>query len=310
LNERVFNRSNNGFFHELVSTGKNLLFHSRYKAYSHTKSDVRLKQFEHVNYQEKYNGYYQSDLLKLLADLNVSEHYRKSLTRDYYFPHIPIAIAKWNSPISIYREEMEQAFFVVNSDSMSPIKVRVDYEAVFENDSKLRTDEEILCFDFTNAEREPLLLLYSLICNAATDNRGLVHDDEVTVWLSKTENNQLRIANIVGENSEGSRPSVINKELKIPPIGDDNGISLWGMSRYIKKLISAIIENKIRQFAGIPESQRKGLSSELRSTICRLLSDEFEVSVKREAVGENEYFSVFVPILAEKYKEFLKENRR
>ncbi len=309
MNERVFNRSNNGFFHELVATGKKLLIHSRYKAHSHTKSDIRLKQFEHVNYMEKYSSYYQSDLLMLLADLNVSDHYRNSLTKDYYVGQIPVAAASWNSLISIYREKRK--FYVINSDGMNPVEVSLSYEVLFDSDTPLSKDEKILCFDYTNAEREPFLLLYSLIVNAATNNRGLVEDNNsVTVWLSKTSQNQLRIANVIGENMKDSDPESINARLKMPPVDERDGISLWSMSRYVKKIISSILENRIRQTERLIQTEKEKMVPELRSMLCLLLGEGFETRVERESVNGIEYFSVLVPILEEKYKDFFKEKRR
>lgn len=304
LNHRVFNRSNNGFFHELVATRKKLLIHSRYKAHSHTKNDIRLKQFNHVIDEEKYDQLYQSDLLRLLADLNVSAYYRNSLTIDYYMNSSNVYPSEWNSKLSIFKSV--QDFYVINSDGMKPAEVKISYDVIFEGDMTLEDGEEIIIFDHTNAEQDVFLLLYSLITNAATDNRGLVGDDgKVTVYLSRTAENQLRIANAVGENAGEKDDDQINAELATPPDGEKEGISLWSMSRYVKKIISCLIRVQLQEMEKKSENICEEQLIFLQKMINRLLSDEFATYVKKEDVCGKNFFSVIVPVLKEKYNEFL-----
>lgn len=303
LNKHVFNRSNNGFFHELVATRKKLLIHSRYKAHSHTKNDIRLKQFDHVINKEQFSQYYQAELLRLLADLNVSEYYRNSLTKDYYLSPSPIYTEAWNGSLSIFNN-MEN-FYVMNSDGEAQIETVVSYDVIFDGDSPLREDEEIVIFDHTNAERDLFLLLYSLITNAATGNRGLVEDDRVTVYFSRTADNQLRIANVVGENTGEITALQLNTELAAPPDGEKQGISLWSMSRYVKKVTACIIHSKLKQIERMPEEEQVKHLEVLKGQIIRMLSEEFATYVAIENVNGKKYFSVVVPVLAEKYHEFL-----
>lgn len=304
LNQHVFNRSNNGFFHELVATRKKLLIHSRYKAHSHTKNDIRLKQFNHVIDEQKYDRFYQSDLLRLLADLNISSYYRNSLTMDYYINPSQIYFSKWNSELSIFKNVKD--FYVINSDGIKPMEVKISYEVIFEGDMRLEDGEEIIVFDHTNADQDLFLLLYSLITNAATDNRGLVGDDgKVTVYLSRTAENQLRIANAVGENAGEKEADQINAELKTPPDGEKEGISLWSMSRYVKKIISCLIRVELQNMEKTTENVSQEQLVFLQKMINRLLSDEFATYVKKEDICKKKFFSVIVPVLKEKYNEFL-----
>lgn len=303
LNKHVFNRSNNGFFHELVATRKKLLIHSRYKAHSHTKNDIRLIQFDHVINKEQFSPYYQAELLRLLADLNVSEYYRNSLTKDYYLSPSLIYTEAWNCSLSIFKNVKN--FYVMNSDGRAQIETVVSYDVIFDGDRPLRDEEKIVIFDHTNAERDLFLLLYSLITNAATVNRGLVEDGQVTVYLSRTADDQLRIANVVGENTGKITALQLNTELAAPPDGEKQGISLWSMSRYVKKVTACMIRSRLAQIERMPQGERTGQLEILKGQIIRMLSEEFATYVTIENVNGEKYFSVVVPVLAEKYHEFL-----
>lgn len=306
LNKNVFNRSNNGFFHELIAAGKKLLIHSRYKAHSHTKDDIKNIQFDHVNNYEKYKQYYKSDLITLLADLNVSTHYRKSLSVDYYLGEISVKPRKWGSPISIFTDS--SGFDIINSNIQDPIHVVVHFDSIIEGDSPLEEDDEILCLDCTNAEREVYLLVYSLIINAATENRGLVKNGNVEVWLSKSADGNLRISNIVGENCDCNDEMVLNEALKYPPAEEKQGISLWSMSRFVKKLNASMIEEEITRMESVEdEIERQKRLKSLKLCIQRMLSSEFSTKVEWRKNNQYAYFTICIPILYEKYKKMFKE---
>ncbi|RKJ04896.1 hypothetical protein D7X87_10005 [bacterium D16-54] len=306
LNNSVFNRTNEGFFYELARQRKKNALHSKQKAHTHTKNDIKLEQYNHMLAKNKYGDYYQSDLLMLLADLNVSEHYRHSLTMDYYFKGVPYQPKQWDSPISLFAKMQE--FYIINSDMEKAVKLMVSQELMFDEDFPLREDEEIVSFDYTNAEREVFLLMYSLMINAAIENRGRIENNCVTVYCSKTSDGRLRIANQVGESKTQKEPAQVMEELKYPPEEDNQGISLWSMSRYIKWVVASILDEKIKVF-----EKNKGFESnrewdpmeyrQLKRQILRLLGEEFQIFVEERENNGKVYFSIMVPILAEKFKD-------
>lgn len=306
LNNSVFNRTNEGFFCELARQRKKNALHSKQKAHTHTKNDIKLEQYNHMLAKNKYGDYYQSDLLMLLADLNVSEHYRHSLTMEYYFKGVPYQPRQWDSPISLFAKMQE--FYIINSDMEKAVKLMISQDLLFDEDSPLHGNEKIVSFDYTNAEREVFLLTYSLIINAAIENRGRIENNCVTVYCSKTSDGRLRIANQVGENKTAKKSAQVMEELKYPPEEDNQGISLWSMSRYIKWVVSSILDEKIKVFeknTGF-EPNRKWTHMEykqLKRQIERLLGEEFQISVEERENNGKAYFSILVPILAEKYKD-------
>ena len=150
--------------------------------------------------------------------------------------------------------------------------------------------------------------MYSLMINAAIENRGRIENNCVTVYCSKTSDGRLRIANQVGENKTQKEPAQVMEELKYPPEEDNQGISLWSMSRYIKWVVASILDEKIKVF-----EKNKGFESnrewdpmeyrQLKRQILRLLGEEFQIFVEERENNGKVYFSIMVPILAEKFKD-------
>lgn len=299
LNVSVFNKGNESFFYEIARQKKQNAIHSRQKAHTHTKSDIRMEQYNHMLVAGKYKGYYQSDLLMLLADLNVSEHYRKSLSKEYYLSGVSFRPGRWDSKLSLF-ENIEN-YYVVNSDMTQATRLIVSYDVLFDGDTPLQKNEEIVAIDCTNAERETFLLIYSLMINAVTEGRGYMENECVTVYCTKTPDGRLRIANRVGKGAGKKTPEQIMEELKYPSEEENQGISLWSMSRYIKRMIASILDERLREL----EKQRRNVTVEMleefKIKIKRMLSAEFQISVRNEEVEGKRYFSVLIPIFAEKF---------
>lgn len=301
LNNAVFNKSNEGFLCEIAQQRKKNAIHSRQKAHTHTKNDIKLEQYDHMLHTELYSICYQSDLLMLLADLNVSEHYRNSLTEEYYFKDNLLRPKRWNVINSPFVKQKE--FEIVNSETTKTIKMILSEDVLFEGDRPLRDDELIQAFDSTNGERESFLLIYSLMINAVSNNRGKVENGSVMVYCSRTPEGDLRIANQIGENPDEKTPEQIMEELQYSPEEENQGISLWSMSRYIKGMIASTLSEELKELekSELPIDGRSLLRKKYR--ILRFLGKEFQICVEKLEIGEKKYFSVSVPILAEKYEE-------
>ncbi|MBD5393076.1 MAG: hypothetical protein HDR71_02155 [Lachnospiraceae bacterium] len=305
LNEKIFNNNNGGQLYELITNSRDLRMSNRSKALSHTKNDVRMKQYEQVCSKGKYQQYYQSNMLMLLADLNVSEIYRKSLKRDYYLDNCDVRPVKWDDENSIFNQEM---FFYYIADKVpQPIQIEVSLEKKFAEDEEIGGGDELLCYNVANAGREVCLLLYSLILNAGVAGRSQINGDKVTVYLSKTPNGDLRIANPAGKNQRNIKE--INEELKYPPANEEKGISLWSMSRYIKGIIYSILQASYAELSSQLEYCTKQDLNEYKKRIEQLLEDEFEVKASWEYCENEPYFSLAIPVLAGKYQRFLEPFR-
>lgn len=303
LNDLVFNKSNESFFYEITRQRKNNAIYSRRKIHTHTKNDIKLKQYNHMLAKEDYGKYYQSDILTLLADLNVSEQYRNSLTKEYYLHGVPFRVGRWNSLVSLFGRQ--RAFYVINSDMDLETELVISREVLFKGDLPLRENEEIVSLDYAIAEREIFLLIYSLMTNAAMEGRGLVKDNCVTVYCSRTPEGLLRIANEMGKKGYGTPPEQIMEELKYPPEEEEDGISLWSMSRYVKRIIAGILDGEIKEIKNKRNMVSEGELEQLRNRIFQMTKpdSEFQLSVTIDEVSGKKYFSVLIPILAEKYEQ-------
>ncbi|MCM1231031.1 MAG: hypothetical protein NC489_12940 [Ruminococcus flavefaciens] len=302
LNERIFSNNGGGQLYELIINSRDLRMSNRSKAHSHTKNDVRMKQFEQVCKEERYHQYYQSNILTLLADLNVSEIYRKSLKKDYYLDSCDVKTIRWDDETSIFNRGID--FYYIADKIPDPVKVDVKVQKIFNDDEEIGCGEELLCYNVANAGREITLLLYSLILNAGVAGRSCIKDHAVKVYLSKTPDGNLRIANLAGQSQADT--DEINKDLKYPPANEEKGISLWSMSRYIKGIIYSILHMAYERLdAGMEHCQKRDID-EYKISIEQLLESEFEVKADWIMRGEEKYFSLEVPVLAEKYQRFLK----
>lgn len=301
LNNAVFNKGNEAFLCEIAQQRKKNAIHSRQKAHTHTKNDIKLEQYDHMLHKELYSKCYQSDLLMLLADLNVSEHYRNSLTEEYYFKDNLLRPKRWNVINSPFVKQKE--FEIVNSETTETIKMILSGKVLFDGDQPLRDDELIQAFDSTNGESDSFLLIYSLMINAVSNNRGKVENGSVTVYCSRTPEGNLRIANRIGENPGEKTPEQIMEELQYSPEEENQGISLWSMSRYIKGMIASQLSEELKELEKSEPPLDVGTLTGMKNRIQRFLGKEFQISVEKLELNKNIYFSVSVPILAEKYEE-------
>lgn len=301
LNNLTFNKSNEVFFYEIAQQRKKNAIQSRQKAHTHTKSDIKLQQYDHMLRSRKYKKYYQSDLLMLLADLNVSEHYRNSLTAGYYLKGDSLHLN--GSSINISPFSKQKQFYVISSEAELTTELIISDNILFAGDIFFKEDDRVVAFDNTNGERDSYLLIYSLMINAVANNRGKVDNGCVTVYLSKTSDGKLRIANEIGENPGDKTPQQIMEELCYPPEEEHQGISLWSVSRYIKGIIASILDANLKELEQSESPVCERMLTRTKQRILQLLGDEFRILVETKKVDEKFYFSVSVPILSEKYEE-------
>lgn len=305
LNTQIFSYKNGGQLDELITNSRDLRVSNRSKAFSHTKNDVRMKQYEHICKAEEGKRYYQSDVLTLLADLNVSEIYRKSLKKEYYTEFCSLKTICWaDSTSSVFNKNIP--YYYIDSKLSAPVKVNVTSRKIFDFDLELKDTDEIICYNVANAGREVFLLLYSLILNVGVEGRSQINDqNEVTAYISKTESGNLRIANMAGK--QVRKAEEINEEIKFPPANEEKGISLWSMSRYIKGIICSLLLITNRKLSEVMEAEDFEYKLvEYQKCIQQLLNEDFDVKAAWITYQGQKYFSLEIPILAEKYEKLNK----
>lgn len=305
MNSRVFNVNNTAFFTELVAAANNLRYSLGKKVVTHTPYMIRMQQYlqlqKNVSEEER-----KTDIMMLLADLNISEHYRASLHKEYYIREVDFKKVRWGEENPVFTGQFPLEFKVPLGELEKRTKVIVrnegfsytDKEKIEHVEKPVSPEDELICYHVANASREVILMLYLLITNSAVEGRSEIQDGSIDVFLSKTADGELRISNKL---SKSYKKEGKDSVLEIPPY-DDDGISIWTVSRYLKSFAATILNRKMLQIekklSDICEKEMQILRTEVEQ-----LSEAVRVHidyVKRE--GE-EYFSIVIPIFAEKYKE-------
>lgn len=299
ISDNVFNRSNSNLYYELVDTGKKLLFNTRSKAHSHTANDIKLKQYGHISKENGDIDCYRSDVLMLLADLNMSEYFRRSFSRTHYINEIELMSAAWDSDVSIFRLDEKKEYQVPNSDMKEPIRIRVDFtKRIRQNDLLLKPLDEVVCYNVTKGGRESFLFIYSLIINVAVQGRGFKEDGVIEVSLTKTRHGKLRIFNKLAITMDDEEIKKINNDLDNPPTEDKEGISLWTVSHYLNSFKAIRLRECLDKYkdSGSKEDLRK-----LNSCYKKVKSEQLKVNVSKINYRKQDYFSVELPILSDSY---------
>lgn len=307
LQTKVFNTKENSVLHELMAARSELEIYNRDKAHSHTKNDVIQSQYKHAiecEKNEKSLQMYRSGVLTLLADLNVSELYRNSLKPQFYLQKIEYDYeVQWGNQDSVIKSGAE--YYVTHGVASDLIKIRfVTDKILTDTDQLIRDTDRVLCG--SDSKRQFFLLLFSIALNAAGKERGKLEDNKIEVYFSKTPEGNLRIMNeLQYGNLDEER---INREIGIEPEREESGISLWAMSRYIKRMLCRILEQKIEKWA--IEAKKNGISEELlkayEEILINALSKKFELKAELVNLNEKDYFSIELPVLWEKYQKELK----
>ena len=185
---------------------------------------------------------------------------------------------------------------------MIELKIVTD-EVQIDSDEPVKDKERVLCG--SDSKRQFFLLLFSIALNAAGRERGKTEDGKIKVFFSKTSDGNLRIMN---ESQLGNLDiEKINREILIEPEREERGISLWAMSRYIKRMLCRMLEQRIKDWNRNAQTEKiSEVQIERYSKILtKALSSEFELKAQSIRVNEKEYFSIEIPVFWEKYQRKL-----
>lgn len=317
LNESVFNEEGIDYLFELILADKKSMLSELEKTHSHTALSVRNAHYNRVLVHDAGSSMeYRSYVLTLLSDLQVSQVYRSSLKEDYYCRRAPLHLRTCERIFSAFREEA--SLTVVNRyDTTKRICLYVkiaDEDMLTQEEVRLDNEEGILSFGEAHGVSEVFLLLFALIINAAEPGRGVKEkgtggeEDRINVYLKKTKDGYLRIENKFSKLERTLEE--INAEQFYPP-RRERGISLWSVSRYIRSMISTMLEKKLNDIESQLECSSDGLDNrkkiiQLQSMIEKMTSMEYyiRVSMKKGVDEDESYFCMDIPILTAKYEDF------
>lgn len=314
LNKSVFNEEVIDYLFELMLADERGMLYGLDRAHTHTKGNARSA---HNNALNMESGEYRSFVLSLLSDLQVSQVYRESMKEDFY-----------HRRMDLYAHSCGEIFPDCNGGKpLAVVDPRDPSRCVYiylkfpksaqcgTGGCKLEKNEEFLCYGLANGINDIGLLLWAIITNAAGANRGVREPDEkhdeaekVVVYLMKTEDGNLRIVNRSIDTKLECLIEETNMKLRYPPRIDE-GISLWSMSRHVKRIIATLLDKKICKVRSSLDNVysngevREKISC-LRNQVEKLMGGEYDVKVGKDRKEDAQYFYVDIPILLEKYSEF------
>lgn len=317
LKDEIFSPQNDDFINEIYQARRQLNIYHSNKIYNHTKDNISRMHYEHaVQILEEdpdkkvYMDYYPYYILNLLSDINVSKYYRRGLRQEFYSDEKTFASpAKWKDFSKLFKNGHQYTYEIREEKSGKSEVILIKLE--IEN---LNPDDEILCDAAEEERRNLMLLLYSLILNAAGEKRGkrIVEPGEkqnsgmhsvkksVIVKMRKNSFGNLEVINESVE--EFDADEITNKLMQIPE-SEEDGISLWSLNRYIKSCISAYLMDKLR--LAEEKLERNELSREevvyIGKRTEELLSEKYDVKPKTYSENKKSYFAVELPILMERY---------
>lgn len=306
--EKIFNPENDDFINEISHVSKELSIYNSNKVYTHTNDYLKKMLFD------KAQGYFQREtgidelqnypayVLRLLADINISTYYRNAMKVDYFKTKSGMSgsLAKWECFSGFLSDGKKFACCVGEGENID-IRLCV---------SDINYDEQILCRDTPSARQDMILLIYSVILNAAEQNRGKRVTEENNMMQSGAksviivdvceENGYLVISNECKEKLDIEH---IRKKLNHMPESEEDGISLWSFNRYIKKCINSLIQEKLMEIEQdfINQATNKMDMKTVKQWIKNLTGGQYDVQVEISFV-EPYYFRVKLPIFMKLYE--------
>lgn len=306
LNHRVFNVNNTAFFTEIISAAKNLSYSLGEKIVTHTPYMIRMQQFLELDEKGSAEKNRKTDLIMLLADSNISEHYRQSLHKEYYIrSKKSFSTFLWSDTYPVFSGEFPCSFMVPIGESTTRNEVIVHNEGFSyldeqgnENVEKpVEPNDQLIGYTVANSYREVVLMLYLMVTNSAVEGRSHVENNCIDVYLSKTAKGELRISNKM---NKAYRKRNDDLSFEIPPYNDE-GISIWTVTRYLKSFAASTLNEKLLKLEERSSDVTVGELSELRTEIQELPKD-VQVHIEYVYWKDQEYFSIIIPIFSEKYK--------
>lgn len=252
----------------------------------------------------KYMLNYPSYVLKLLADINISQYYRYGLRETFYHNDRDIKpVAKWSDFEELIHDGQEFKYCISSTEAIN-VRLKV---------TDINSNDEILCKKIPDAVRELNMLLFALILNAAEQNRGKRKDSDVQseqgyVILNITKEEGYLV--IENECESNVNVEAIRRKLQHIPDSEDDGISLWSFNCYIRQCINSLILAKLKEIEGY-NAQNPPDIKEVKAVgewIMRLSGRDYEIQLEDEGKsGDKSYFRVKLPIFMEKFERTRKE---
>ena len=180
---------------------------------------------------------------------------------------------------------------------------------LFKDDLLISDDDELICLPEPGSKFDVFLLVYSLINNAFGRHRCIKDTNNINVYLTKIkdgDNNKiLRISNLPLERNE-KKISRVNERTNYFPSNQNDGISLWSISRYLYRFLFSL---GMQHMSYLKTHKVYDFEAETNK-IKNILSNGYNVKVRymRSEKTDQTYFVVEAPIFFEHYnKSFISE---
>ncbi len=306
LKMEIFNPGNDEFIKEIFQARKKLSIYNSHKVYTHTKDysrDFLYKQAlayfnDNEKEKEKYSTNYPSYILKLLADLTISQCYRRGLNANSYKDDSGIRNAlKWKELSRIISDKRSYIHCIAESDTVS-IKLEV---------GEIDGEKNLLCRADPSSKHQMQLLLFALILNAAELNRGKRENSDiqqkkdcviVKIYLKE---DWLVVEN---ESEDIVELDKIKQKLYRIPDSESDGISLWSVNSYIRQSINSLILAKLKDIKRDINKEQYDIDKirRVREWIQELTSSKYDIQLDTyQNEDGKQYFQVKLPIFMEKY---------
>ncbi len=309
LKREIFNPENDDYMNKLSHARQELNIYNSNKVYTHTKDyskEILFEQtqryFQNGEENAKYVQKYPSYLLKLLADINISQYYRYGLRRKYYSDDRGIdSAAKWSDFAVLIKDGQEFSYCINRTETVN-IQLKV---------CDINVEDDMLCRDSPSSIREITMLIYALILNAAEQNRGKRQSRENDIQSGE----ERVIVNIYKDNGyfviENECESAVDldrikRKLHHVPDSEEDGISLWSFNCYIRQCINSLILARLKEIEHSILENRLSITEikNVGNWINSLTSQEYEIQPEHEKKEDGRcYFRVKIPLFMEKFKE-------
>ena len=315
LQREIFNPEADDYINDISHARKTLNIYNSNKVLNHTKDFSREMLFEQARWffqkddNERYVKNYPSYVLKLLADIVISQYYRYGLKGNSYQDDRGInSAAKWEDFATLICDGQKIDYCIGKTETIT-LQLNV---------TGIDSNNEILCRKGTSSIWELNMLLLALILNAAEQNRGKrqsVNSDIQQEPKYVILNIYKKEGYLVIENECENLVDVyeIKRKLHHIPDSEDDGISLWSFNYYIKQCINSLILARLKEIEGNAQNQPyTAMADEIEDVgrwIIQLTGSDYEIQLDSNEQSDGKiYFKVGLPIFMEKFRK--NEERR